>query len=165
MSRRLHELEEQRAALQLKIHRAETGPGRVSLLEVLAALDTAIAEVMEAQTTLQGLGEMGSGAVPALRERPETGNVFTEHMTAATLRDRNRAISRAKSHTPLSEACRAAGLQSKNELAKKLKMSAGSLTAYEKGRLVPSAVRAKIRALTTSKLCPSGFDSWPNPEK
>lgn len=64
-------MEEQRAALHLKIHRAETGPGRVSLLEVLAALDTAIAEVLEAQTTLQGLGEMGSDVVPALRGRTE----------------------------------------------------------------------------------------------
>lgn len=104
-------------------------------------------------------------ALDRLKGRREPANVFSEHMTSATLRERNRAISRAKSHTALSEACRAAGLQSKNELAKKLKMSPGSLVAYEQGRLVPAAVRAKIKSLTVSKLHPAGFDAWPNPEK
>lgn len=154
---RMHDMAKSIEVMRRLLPSMESQEARDAVQDTIDSAERAIAEIAKVVSHLPSEHQ--------LNDPPETGKVFTEHMTATTLRERNRAISRAKSHTPLAEACRAAGLQSKNELAKKLKMSPGSLVAYEQGRIVPAPVRAKIRALTKSKLHPDGFDNWPNPEQ
>lgn len=118
-----------------------------------------------AMTELEAQGAEQPLPLQPLNERSEKINVFSEHMTATTLRERNRAISDAKGKTPLAKACRAAGWQSKNEFAKKVGRSPGSLVAYENGRKIPAAVLRKVKALTKSKLHPDGFANFPNIEE
>lgn len=158
----LHFFFEAKKALAARLLELGTDdPLRPALIELIESYDARLVEIMAELKARK----RSRPSERQLNDPPEASKVFTEHMTATTLRERNRAISRAKSHTPLAEACRAAGLQSKNELAKKLKISPGSLVAYEQGRMVPVPVRAKIRSLTKSKLHPDGFDNWPNTEQ
>lgn len=132
--------------------------------ELLALRQARQHEYEEHEADLAAMDAILAAESSHLSGRQESSNVFSEHMTAATLRERNIKISRNKSSSPLAEACRAAGL-TKNDLARKLNMSAGSLVAYEQGRTVPAIVLRKIRSLTKSKMHPEGFADFPNTQK